>query len=66
MRLYFKRFNLRLEFPNIRINSISLGETIITLEYIDPKFHVSSWHSQLGLVELTLQLYDPTQLHFEQ
>jgi len=37
-----------------------------TLEYTYSKFQVSSWILQLGLVELTLQLYNPTQVQDEQ
>ena len=48
------------------INSIVLEWTITPLEYVYSKFQIPSWHIQQDLVELTFQLYTPTQLYFEQ
>ena len=55
-------------------NSLTLGLTrtfirrndYTILEYTYSKFQVSSWTLQLGLVDLTLQLCNPTQVQGEQ
>jgi len=71
IQLFFNEISLsiglspHLEFPNCRINPIVLEWMIIILEYPYSEFPVLSWHFQLDLIELTLQIYYSFQLQLE-